>query len=64
MAKLELSILTRQCLGERIDSRAHLASEVAAWEARRNASHATIDWRFATADARIKLKRLYPTVQP
>ena len=64
MAELELSILARQCLGERMDSRSHLVSEVAAWEARRNASHATIDWRFTTADARIKLKRLYPTVQP
>jgi hypothetical protein len=64
MAELELSILARQCLGERMDSRSHLASEVAAWEARRNASHACIDWRFTTADARIKLKRLYPTVQP
>lgn len=64
MAELELSILARQCLGERMDSRAHLASEVAAWEARRNASHAAIDWRFTTADARIKLKRLYPAMQP
>ncbi|NML18344.1 IS630 family transposase [Azohydromonas sp. G-1-1-14] len=63
MAELELSILARQCLGKRMDSRSHLASEVAAWEDRRNASHATIDWRFTTADTRIKLKRLYPAVQ-
>ncbi len=63
-AELELSILARQCLAERMDNRVHLARQVAAWEARRNASHARIDWRFTTADARIKLKHLYPAVQP
>lgn len=64
MAELELSILARQCLAERMDSQAYLAQQVAAWEARRNASRARTDWRFTTADARIKLRHLYPTVQP
>jgi hypothetical protein len=64
MAELELSILARLCLAERMDNQAHLVRQVAAWEARRNASHGTTDWRFTTIDARIKLKHLYPSVQP
>ena len=63
VAELELSILSRQCLGRRIPDRATLEREVAAWEARRNAEAATIDWRFTTEDARIKLKHLYPATQ-
>lgn len=62
MAEIELSVLARQCLDRRLADRATLEHEVAAWEARRNASQQTIDWRFTTADARIKLKRLYPTI--
>ena len=62
MAEIELSVLARQCLDRRIASRAELAHEVAAWEATRNAAQVTIDWRFTTADARIKLKHLYPTL--
>ena len=63
MAETELSILSRQCLDRRIDSSELLTREVAAWEAALNQSHATIDWRFTTADARVKLKRLYPSYQ-
>jgi hypothetical protein len=62
MAELELSALQRQCLDRRLADRPTMEREVAAWTAGRNAAEATIDWRFTTADARIKLKRLYPTV--
>ena len=64
MAEIELSVLARQCLGERMDNQAHLAAEVAAWEHARNATATRIDWRFTTADARLKLKRLYPVILP
>jgi hypothetical protein len=62
MAEIELSVLARQCLDQRIPTREQLAAEVAAWEAERNAAAVTIDWRFTTDDARIKLKHLYPTL--
>jgi hypothetical protein len=60
MAELELSVLARQCLSRRIADAATLASEVAAWEGRRNAAKARIDWTFRPADARVKLAHLYP----
>jgi hypothetical protein len=63
MAEIELSVLSRQCLDRRIPDQETLAMEVAAWEEERNASGATVDWRFTTADARIKLKHLYPSLQ-
>jgi hypothetical protein len=62
MAESELSILARQCLDRRIADAATLACEVAAWEARRNSAACTMDWRFTTADARIKLVHLYPVI--
>jgi hypothetical protein len=62
MAEIELSVLARQCLNRRLGDRAALEREVAAWATARNAATATIDWQFTTADARIKLKRLYPVV--
>ena len=62
MAEIELAVLTRQCLNRRLPDKATLSAEVAAWEKRRNATQAKVDWRFTTADARIKLKRLYPTL--
>lgn len=62
MAETELSILSRQCLDRRIDCKAIMISEVAAWERARNTHESKIDWRFTTADARIKLKRLYPSI--
>jgi hypothetical protein len=61
MAEIELSILQRQCLARRLGDRATMEHEVAAWVAERNGAHQRIDWRFTTADARIKLKHLYPT---
>jgi DDE superfamily endonuclease len=63
MAETELSVLSRQCLDRRIDSKDKLTREVTAWEQDRNAREAKIDWQFTTADARIKLKRLYPSLQ-
>jgi hypothetical protein len=63
MAEVELSVLARQCLDRRIPDRETLAREVATWEAGRNAAGVKADWQFTTADARIKLKRLYPTIQ-
>lgn len=62
MAEIEFSILARQCLDRRLDNVTTLLTEVAAWQASRNALEASVDWRFTTADARIKLKRLYPSV--
>lgn len=63
MAEVELSVLARQCLDRRIPDQATLTREVAAWEQRRNAQGGTINWRFTTPDARIKLKHLYPSIQ-
>ena len=63
MAETELSILSRQCLDRRIDCKETMTREVAAWEQDRNAHKSKIDWQFTTADARIKLKRLYPSIQ-
>ncbi len=61
MAEIELSVLARQCLDRRIPDRVTLTHEVAAWERARNIQGRAIDWRFTTADARIKLKHLYPS---
>lgn len=62
MAEIELHVLAEQCLNRRLSDRATVEREVAAWEARRNATQQPIDWRFTTADARIKLKHLYPAI--
>jgi DDE superfamily endonuclease len=64
MAELELAVLQRQCLRQRFANRDALAHAAAAWTTRRNAAASTIDWRFTTTDARIKLKRLYPAIEP
>jgi DDE superfamily endonuclease len=63
MAEIELSVLGGQCLDRRMESAAVLRAEVEPWEAERNERQVGTDWRFTTADARIKLKRLYPAVQ-
>lgn len=62
MAEIELSVLTRQCLDRRIPDRTTLDAEVEAWQHRRNSAGAPVRWRFTTADARIKLHRLYPSI--
>lgn len=60
MAELELAVLQRQCLAQRLPNRARMERAVGAWAARRNAATSAIHWQFTTTDARIKLKRLYP----
>lgn len=62
MAETELSILSRQCLDRRIDCKEIMTKEVAAWEQDRNTNESKLDWQFTTADARIKLRRLYPSI--
>ena len=63
MAETELSVLTKQCLNRRLADKPTLVRETAAWETYRNTARCRIDWQFTTADARIKLKRLYPSIQ-
>ena len=60
MAEVEISVLTEQCLDRRLGSQETVIKEIDAWEAERNNSKATIDWRFTIPNARNKLKRLYP----
>ena len=62
MAESELSVLSTQCLNRRIPDKQTLVEEVAAWQIERNKKHARADWQFTTADARVKLKRLYPSL--
>lgn len=62
MAEIELSVLKRQCLAARIPDQATLCEKVTAWQQQRNAHGSTVHWRFTTAEARIKLHRLYPTI--
>ena len=71
MAETELSVLSRQCLNRRIADAETLAREVAAWKVRHDSDQTTIRsdqttirWQFTAADARVKLKRLYPTILP
>jgi hypothetical protein len=64
IAEIELGLLRRQCLNRRIDTVAKLKQEVRAWQRQRNNACGTVDWQFCTADARIKLKRLYPSIKP
>jgi len=61
VAEIELSVLSRQGLCGRVGSEAELKRIVAAWSAERTAAQKGIDWQFTTADARVKLKHLYPS---
>jgi DDE superfamily endonuclease len=61
MAEIELSVLSRQCLDRRVPDFQTLKAEARAWQERRQEKGAKIEWRFKTDDARIKLKRLYPS---
>jgi hypothetical protein len=63
MAETELGVMTKQCLNRRIPEKDILVHEVAAWEQTRNTARCRVDWQFTTHDARIKLKRLYPSIQ-
>ncbi len=62
MAEIELNVLMGQCLNRRIDNMEEMKVEVNAWQQHRNNKEATINWQFTKDDARIKLKRLYPTI--
>jgi hypothetical protein len=63
MAEIELSHLSRQCLDRRIPDKETFVREVSAWAAKRNQEETFVNWQFTTADARIKLKQLYPVLQ-
>ena len=62
MAEIEFGVLSRQCLSEQVSTLQVMRRNVSAWQCRRNAESSTVNWRFTTADARIKLKRLYPII--
>lgn len=62
MAESELGVLSSQCLARRIPDKAALVTQVEAWVADRNKRNAKADWQFSTDDARVKLKRLYPSL--
>ncbi len=64
MAEIELSVLARGCLKERMNNLQYLREQVALWQQRRNQAQVKVNWRFTTADARIRLKRLYPSILP
>jgi DDE superfamily endonuclease len=64
IAEIEFSVLSRQCLDRRIGDAETLRNETRAWQQARNAASKTVDWQFTTADARTKLKRLYPVIKP
>ena len=63
LAEIEIGVMARQCLARRIPDRERLCRESGAWQAKRNRESASVDWRFKTEDARIKLKSLYPSIQ-
>jgi hypothetical protein len=63
MAEIELGVMTRQCFNHRTADRSTLGGQVRAWAAGRNRRHCRVDWRFTTRDARLKLKRLYPSIE-
>jgi transposase len=63
MAEIEISVMARQCLAERMGDIERLESEALTWTEKRNAKEAKVDWRFTTEDARIKLKKLYPSIE-
>lgn len=62
MAEIEFSLLSRQCMSERMADRLYLTQEVTAWVENRNSTESAMNWRFTAEDARIKLKHLYPTL--
>lgn len=63
MAEIELGIMNRQCLNRRIGNTTTLQHEVAPWENERNRRSTKVNWQFTTADARVKLRRLYPSIE-
>ena len=63
MAEIEIGVMSRQCLNRRIPDQKTLRIEIEAWQERRNLAMVSVNWRFTTEDARIKLKSLYPSIQ-
>jgi len=63
IAEIELSVLTSQCLKRRIDNIELVRKEVGAWQNYRNNKNAKVNWQFTNEDARVKLLRLYPTIE-
>jgi DDE superfamily endonuclease len=64
MAEIELSVLARQCLRERMETQQQIEEQVHAWQQQRNLTRGRVEWRFTVQDARCKLKRLYPKLLP
>lgn len=64
MAEIELSALGRQCLGRRIPEKKMMEKQVRAWTSQRNKTRTRANWRFTTKDARIRLRQLYPSIEP
>jgi len=62
MAEIELNVLSKQCLNRHIDSLEKIKKEVDAWQKTRNNKNSKINWQFTTKDARLKLKKLYPSI--
>ena len=62
MAETEIGVMSRQCLKQRIPSIEKMKNEVQSWVTQRNSEQTTVHWHFTTADARIKLKHLYPKI--
>ncbi|MCY4289189.1 MAG: hypothetical protein OXC63_11410 [Aestuariivita sp.] len=62
IAEIEINVLSKQCLARRIPDRETMVREVTAWQNRRNEATKSVDWRFTTEKARIKLKSLYPAM--
>ena len=63
MAETEISVLATPCVDRRISDTTTLTPEVASWERHRHVAKCRVEWRFTTQDARIQLKRLYPSIQ-
>jgi hypothetical protein len=63
MAEMELSVLRRQCLDRRSGEAEVLRKEIGAWQRKRQEASKTVDWQFTAAEARTKLKRLYPVIK-
>ncbi|MBZ0199318.1 MAG: hypothetical protein K8H86_05590 [Ignavibacteriaceae bacterium] len=63
MAEIELNVLSGQCLKRNIADVAVLTKEISAWQQKRNNNNSKINWQFTTMDARIKLRKLYPSIQ-
>ena len=63
MAEVEIGVMNGQCLNRRLDARPIVCDEVAAWEQQRNREEAKVHWTFTVSDARVKLHRIYPSIE-